>query len=104
MELEGLPLEAMINSQEESGLPNISRQIFFHMDFGTLLNCRTTSKTVRDFLDHQNQKQIWIQTLEKVSQEQDCAEEIRNSPRERFIRFDEFFFVQNFSFLLTKNL
>ena len=38
------------------------------------------------------------------SQNQDCAEEIRNSPRERFIRFDEFFFVQNFSFLLTKNL
>ena len=39
-----------------------------------------------------------------VRANQDCVEEIRNSPRERFIRFDEFFFVQNFSFLLTKNL
>ena len=30
------------------------------------------------------------------NQDQDCAEEIRNSPRERFTRFDEFFFLWNF--------
>jgi len=64
-----MELEEMINSQEASGMPTIARQIFEHMDFDTLLKCRTTSKTIRDFLDNEDQRTIWVSMIDKVRQE-----------------------------------
>jgi len=61
-----MDLERMINSQEASGMPTIARQIFGQMDFDTLLKCRTTSKTIQDFLDNEKQRKIWVSMIDQV--------------------------------------
>jgi len=50
-------------------MPTIVRQIFRNMDFDTLLKCRTTSKTVRNFLDINTQRHIWVSMIDQVRQE-----------------------------------
>jgi len=50
-------------------MPTIVRQIFGHMDFDTLLKCRTISKTIQDFLDNEKQRNIWVSMIDKVRHE-----------------------------------
>ena len=39
------------------------------MDFDNLLKLRETSKTIRDFIDDENQRSLWVSAMHKVQQE-----------------------------------